>query len=683
MSSDDGQSRASDEDLNHDQDDRAEFYDCDDEDEEEDGDEEEEEDEEEDEEDEDDEEEEGDENQQHQPPASRKRSLPRDVKPEIGPNWSPASISRLLQRINAILPSIDANHLYDSYVQEEILDWSQVAFASFTADDCQQKWSEEAKNIRRSRYLSELVEEVAVNYGVDLITSPEVSEGPETSKDVRDVKDPASDPPPKPITALQLFVSSVRDKLEMQSKSRRITANAYSHIVKSWKKHPEKERIVFIRRAMENWKEYERKTVAYKKINPRYRPFQCTVTKEERALLDKVSGKPPKPAGSAYVLFLQDTLPHLKQHAPKERMGVVSQMWSELPEESKGIYQQKFNELQKDYRKACIKYEMDPARGGGALLKKDVAPPAMTLRESTYADSSDGYSLFAKMVAPVLRFNAATTEPDQRLMEMWKKLTPGERAVYEAQGGNGGGGGKASGSATKSHSTPELDEDAKAQQRIVRQLLAGAPKKPPSCAYHLFLRDSYPKLMDLPQKERTRLLARHWTNLPAEAKKPFALRTIAMQREYDVEFAAFLETIPPETRDLVRKKALGRRTSNRRARSRKVMKMESEVTAEIGPDDVDETEIDVKNAMQATSSPIQPVKEEMEEEEEEEEGEEGEEEEEEEGDSEMTLVYEMDEETEADAGGEGASTPLKVSVQGLIGRSDECGSDTETESGEE
>ena len=45
--------------------------------------------------------------------------------------------------------------------------------------------------------------------------------------------------------------------------------------------------------------------VDYQRANPRYRPFQCTVTKEERALLDKVSGRPAKPAGSAYVIFLQ------------------------------------------------------------------------------------------------------------------------------------------------------------------------------------------------------------------------------------------------------------------------------------------------------------------------------------------------------------------------------------------
>jgi len=264
------------------------------------------------------------------------------------------------------------------------------------------------------------------------------------------------------------------------------------------------------------------------------------------------------------------------------------------------------------------------------------------------------------------------------LAEMWKELTPEERGVYETQSG-GGRGSLASGSAgNDSHSTSELDEAAKAQQRIVRQLLAGAPKKPPSCAYHLFLRDSYPKLMDLPQKERTRLLARHWTNLPAEAKKPFALRTVEMQREYDVEFAAFLDSIPPETRDLVRKKGSGRRTTTtRRGRGRKVTKMEPEVTAEIGPEDVDETEIDVEGVMQATSSPIRPIKEEEEEEEDEEE--------EEEGDSEMTLVYEMDGEEEEEAGGEAANAngPLKVSVQGLIGQSNGCGSDTETESGEE
>jgi len=498
---------------------------------------------------------------------------------EQSSRWTPPTEARLLSRMKAALSKIDDDNHFDSYVQQEMLDWDRIAFEPFSATECKDKWTIYSKNLRRFRFLAELVDEVASSQGVELNRQTDSLDGSFEGPS-------ASDPPPKPQTALQLFVTSVRDKLEMQSKSRHITANAYGHIVKSWKKQPEKERIVFIRRAMDFWKDYEEKAKEYQKTNPRYRPFPCTVTKEERALLDKVSGKPARPAGSPYVMFLQDTLPTLKQHQPKNRMAVVSRMWGELEEEKKAVYQEKFSEVQKEYRQKLVNYELKPLCNA-AKRKREDSPGTSESTSSTTPTiaSNEAFTFFSKMVGPALQTKDGdpNTLP-KRLSETWEGLTPEEKSIYESQMRTSAAVGKG---ATNIFTTASVSSDPgeaeKVHQRIARQLMAGAPKKPPSCAYHLFLRETYPKLTDLPQKERTRLLAKHWTNFPAEAKKPFALRTAEMQREYEGLFAEFLETIPPETREIVRNKAMTKRR-HRRASGRMVKSTEEGAVDEVRSD---------------------------------------------------------------------------------------------------
>jgi len=599
------------------------------------------------------------------------------IKPEEGEEeqssdkWSPLAFARLLSRMKSAVCNADSENQYDSYAQQEMLDWERIAFRPFSVDDCKEKWAKVSKDLRRFRFLAELVEEVASTQGVVLSRRRSSN-----SLDGSD-EDPAGpDPPTKPQTALQLFVTSVRDKLESQNKSRHITASAYGHVVKSWKTHPERERIVFIRRAMEFWKDYEKKADEYQKANPKYRPFPCTVTKEERALLDKVSGKPARPAGSPYVMFLQDTLPTLKHHQPKNRMAVVSRMWSELEEEKRAVYQEKFNATQKEYRQALVNYEMKPFRKAAAKRKREdsTGDPA---ESATNEASNDAFAFFTKVVGPALQSatpsggsdggseKGADEELAKRLIDIWEKLTEEQKKIYESRPPTEKESVSEdfldfSTSATASSSAPDAAEVERVRHRIARQLMAGAPKKPPSCAYHLFLRETYPKLTDLPQKERTRLLAKHWTTLPAEAKKPFALRTAEMQRDYETSFAEFLETIPPETRDIVRNRALTRRKNARRGAGGRIPKLGVEAGNGVsGSRDTGGAEDDAVSVPRATSSDTFIHEE----------------------DPDGTLELELDELVREESGGGGWDTRLKIS----IGAEENSGfpSDTETESGDE
>lgn len=275
-------------------------------------------------------------------------------------------------------------------------------------------------------------------------------------------------------------------------------------------------------------------------------------------------------------MFLQDTLPTLKHHQPKNRMAVISRMWSELEEEKKAVYQEKFNEVQKEYRKALVNYEMKPIRRVAAKRKLDETSEGASSFKSTAVAAAENppraaFEFFSKMAGPAIRSSLTVADSDdseaelqRRLAEIWENLTPTEKSVYEAKEQTAYEDSTGACVTASSSTVPDAEEAERAKLRIARQLMAGAPKKPPSCAYHLFLRETYPKLTDLPQKERTRLLAKHWTTLPPEAKKPFALRTAEMQREYEKAFAEFLETIPPETREIVKSKAITRRKNARK-----------------------------------------------------------------------------------------------------------------------
>ena len=106
-----------------------------------------------------------------------------------------------------------------------------------------------------------------------------------------------------------------------------------------WKTMKVKKKAKWIKKAVENYREYEEKVAEFMVQNPGYvRPAQKNfLTQEEQRILDKFMGRPEKPPSSAYSLFSKEMLNNveIKKFPSKDRMAQISEKWKLLPQEQK------------------------------------------------------------------------------------------------------------------------------------------------------------------------------------------------------------------------------------------------------------------------------------------------------------------------------------------------------------
>merc|ERR1711976_465019 len=114
----------------------------------------------------------------------------------------------------------------------------------------------------------------------------------------------------------------------------------------------------WIKKAVENYRDYEEKVAEFMAQNPGYvRPqHKSFLTQEDQRILDKSMGRPEKPPSSAYSLFSKEMLNNIeiKKFPSKERMAQISEKWKLLPQQQKDNYQAEVNRSMGVYRQ---KYE--------------------------------------------------------------------------------------------------------------------------------------------------------------------------------------------------------------------------------------------------------------------------------------------------------------------------------------
>merc|ERR1712038_2177476 len=125
-----------------------------------------------------------------------------------------------------------------------------------------------------------------------------------------------------------------------------------------WKTMKLKKKAKWIKKAAENYREYDENITAFIAKNPGYVPPQhkSFLTQEDQRILDKYMGRPEKPPSSAYSLFSKEMLNNveIKKFPSKDRMAQISEKWKLLPQEQKDNYQAEVNRSMGVYRQ---KYE--------------------------------------------------------------------------------------------------------------------------------------------------------------------------------------------------------------------------------------------------------------------------------------------------------------------------------------
>merc|ERR1719510_690582 len=127
--------------------------------------------------------------------------------------------------------------------------------------------------------------------------------------------------PENPARAFDLFF---KHQMDSHSGETNFDRQSYAEQCRQeWKTMKVKKKAKWIKKAVENYREYEEKVAEFMVQNPGYvRPAQKNfLTQEEQRILDKFMGRPEKPPSSAYSLFSKEMLNNveIKKFPSKDR----------------------------------------------------------------------------------------------------------------------------------------------------------------------------------------------------------------------------------------------------------------------------------------------------------------------------------------------------------------------------
>uniref|UniRef100_A0AAQ6AA93 HMG box domain-containing protein n=1 Tax=Amphiprion ocellaris TaxID=80972 RepID=A0AAQ6AA93_AMPOC len=323
--------------------------------------------------------------------------------------WAQDDLLKLLEAMKVALPQKDLTKYKTS---ESHLDWQKVAFNSYTAEMCKQKWQEVSKEIRKFRTLTELI-----------VDAQDYIKNPYKGKKIK--KHP--DFPKKPLTPYFRFFMEKRAKYaklhpEMSNLDlTKILSKKYRELPdKKKKKYVDdflRDKESFVHSMMkfreehpdlvesmtkkgsnvpekpktpqQLWYNHEKK--AFLKTRPdattkdikdslgkqwtqlsdkkrlkwitksleQQKQYELnmtqgdivksTLTKAERHLKDKSDGRPDKPPPNGYSMFCAELMSSMKDVPSTERMVMCSQRWKLLKQNEKDGYQKRCEQRKKEY----------------------------------------------------------------------------------------------------------------------------------------------------------------------------------------------------------------------------------------------------------------------------------------------------------------------------------------------
>uniref|UniRef100_A0A3P8X5T5 Upstream binding transcription factor n=1 Tax=Cynoglossus semilaevis TaxID=244447 RepID=A0A3P8X5T5_CYNSE len=397
--------------------------------------------------------------------------------------WAQEDLLRLLDAMKVALPQKDFTKYKTS---EAHLDWQKVAFNSFTAEMCKQKWLEVSKEIRKFRTLTELIFD-AQDYiknpykGKKIKKHPDFPKKPLTpyfrffmekrakyaklhpemsnldltkilSKKYREL------PEKKKKKYVEDFLRDKETFVQSMMKFRELHPDLMESMTKKGSNVPEKPKT-----PQQLWYNHEKKAFLKTRPDGTMREYiqqhpelnmtqenivKSTLTKAERHLKDKSDGRPDKPPPNGYSMFCAELMSSMKDVPSTERMVMCSQRWKLLKQGEKDAYQKRCEQRKKEY-------EIEMNRFLSSLSVEE--------QQRVLGEDKFGYKKGSAAGSPAAKKRASKTSPEK-------------------------------------------------------------PKRPISAMF-IFSEEKRPKLQqerqDLSDSELTRLLARMWNDLPDKKKEKY------------------------------------------------------------------------------------------------------------------------------------------------------------------
>uniref|UniRef100_A0A665U3N2 HMG box domain-containing protein n=1 Tax=Echeneis naucrates TaxID=173247 RepID=A0A665U3N2_ECHNA len=325
--------------------------------------------------------------------------------------WAQDDLLKLLESMKVALPQKDLTKYKTS---ESHLDWQKVAFNSYTAEMCKQKWQEVSKEIRKFRTLTELI-----------VDAQDYIKNPYKGKKIK--KHP--DFPKKPLTPYFRFFMEKRAKyakLHPEMSNLDLT----KILSKKYRELPDKKKKKYVDDFLRDKESFVQSMMKFREEHP---DLVESMTK-------KGSNVPEKPKTPQQLWYNHEKKAFLKTHpdaTTKDIKDSLGKQWTQLSDKKRLKWITKSLEQQKQYEETMREYiQQHPELN---MTQGDIVKSTLTKAERHLKDKSDGrpdkpppngYSMFCAELMSSMK-DVPSTERMVMCSQRWKLLKQAEKDAYQ------------------------------------------------------------------------------------------------------------------------------------------------------------------------------------------------------------------------------------------------------------
>nr|XP_040032176.1 nucleolar transcription factor 1-like isoform X1 [Gasterosteus aculeatus aculeatus] len=327
-----------------------------------------------------------------------------------GAEWTQEHFLLLFARIKSSIQDPDRTLAYSQSLKN--MDWKEVAFSPFSAEACQQKWTDVMHKLSKTRTLTELV-----NVAEDIVSNP--------AKNYKAHPEHPKRPPPP--NAFFIKEHSTAYQMKHPNLSRQMVLKK---LVRKYNKLPAEEKNKYLDKHKQASMEYKE---AMQMFSKRYKPSQKTTETPE--------GVSPKPVLSGYHLFCQEQCSSTST-VRGDSFAQSAKRWQTMSDKQKEVYNQRHEELLSQYLDEMNQYSQKFSKvKQREFLKEYRIAKTMTdqKRKNKFPGEPEmpnrfGRTIFYKQQMLLLCKKVPNSrERLSTVNKLWKSLQPEEKQRYKMQ----------------------------------------------------------------------------------------------------------------------------------------------------------------------------------------------------------------------------------------------------------
>ncbi|KAK6167529.1 hypothetical protein SNE40_021532 [Patella caerulea] len=465
--------------------------------------------------------------------------------------WLKSDIRHLMDNLEAAIIEADGETRSCIGLEQKI-NWDSVKFGRYSAEDCQSMWKKIQKKVKKTRTMCEVMNEakqlVSDNIesflkfqksltAEELYVDKKLDEYLENNSDVE--RDDA-------VEVLKSKYNNLSDRRKEKYKTKAkemlkvvrsqkgkdscpkapLPVNFFieSKLESTMKRHPElsehqarlhcrskfrdlkdSKKIKYINKSIDAFPEFQKELRAYFESHPdvTVKPLTSYLSKPEITTKLKYDGFPAKPPLTGYSLFSVEKLhseAFMKDHDSRTRFRGISDNWKGLSAEEKKLYDVQANEMKEEYRKNMKEKLLSISEQEKDLLSQTIHLPTLDSLDDDLSKKSKKKTK-TMLITAFMKPKKTENETNKNKDDILPKIFPGE------------------------------------------------PQNPKRNAYALFVEAEMPKIKNVKNVDKFKMIGQRWRDLSDNEKQKYRLKASELDEEYKEKLEEFKQSLDQKSLD--------------------------------------------------------------------------------------------------------------------------------------